>query len=222
MLEQGVPKVNSAVPGFSADWYRDVTDFAASTPAWLQAAASFATQAILLVFFAMIVLAWWRARRASGRAMALALLAPVVTVVAYLISEVIKSVVHEERPCRAVARIMTPVSSCPDPGDWSFPSNHSVLAAAAAVALVIAWRRLTLILPFVALLEAFTRVFVGAHYPHDVLVGLLLGAFVAALLVLATMGPLTRAVKILREHPLWRPILVASAPDRDPLTKTSA
>ncbi|WP_376774420.1 phosphatase PAP2 family protein [Saccharothrix tamanrassetensis] len=30
-----------------------------------------------------------------------------------------------------------------------------------------------------AVLMAFARVFVGAHYPHDVMVGLLLGAIVA-------------------------------------------
>lgn len=222
MLEQGSPQVNSAVPGFSADWYRDVTDFASSTPGWVHSVAGVATQAILFVFLVAFAAAWWHARRASSRTMALALLVPVAVAVAYAINAVTKSIVHEERPCRAVARIAMPVVPCPDPGDWSFPSNHSVIAAAAAVSLVIAWRQIVMavLMPCVALLEGFTRVFVGAHYPHDVIVGLLVGAFVAALLVLAVMTPATRIVDGLRQRPALRAALQADEPATGSLTGT--
>ncbi|WP_234313974.1 MULTISPECIES: phosphatase PAP2 family protein [unclassified Streptomyces] len=40
-----------------------------------------------------------------------------------------------------------------------------------------------------ALLMAFSRVFVGVHHPHDVAFGPLLGGSVAALTVLALSGP---------------------------------
>src|SRR5690606_19064166 len=116
---------------------------------------------------------WWLARTADARAMALAVAGPVVTVVAYLISEVSKTLIEEERPCRAVAGAMN-IVECPAVGDWSFPSNHATIAAAAATALAVAWRAVTpLVLPLAALM-AFSRVFVGVHYPHDVAAGFLL------------------------------------------------
>lgn len=207
------PSVNVGVPDFSADWYRVVTDLAAGSPAWVQGLAGFATQALLVVFLGLFALAWWRARRRDSRTMALALLSPVVTAVAYLLSELLKSFLQEERPCRAVARIARTVSECPEYGDWSLPSNHSVLAASAAIALLIAWRRLTAVVCLLALLEGFSRVFVGSHYPHDVLLGFALGAIVAAVLVLLGMGPMTRAVDHLRRRPALRPVLGESSPE---------
>ena len=205
------PSVNVGVPDVSADWYRAVIDLAAGSPAWVQGLAGFATQALLVVFLGLFAVAWWRARRRDSRTMALALLSPVVTAVAYLISELLKSFLQEERPCRAVARIARTVSECPEYGDWSLPSNHSVLAASAAIALLIAWRRLTAVVCLLAQLEGFSRVFVGSHYPHDVLLGFALGAIVAAVLVLVGMGPMTRAVDQLRRRPALRPVLGESS-----------
>lgn len=138
--------------------------------------------------------------------MALALLAPVVTVAAYLVSEVSKSLIEQERPCRAVAGAMN-IAECPAVGDWSFPSNHSTIAAASAMAIVVAWRAMApLVLPLAAVM-AFSRVFVGVHYPHDVMAGFLLGSVVAAALALA-LAPLVAALVVrLRELPVTGPFL---------------
>ncbi|WP_373023622.1 phosphatase PAP2 family protein [Streptomyces yangpuensis] len=86
----------------------------------------------------------------------------------------------------------------PPSGDHSFPGNQAAIAGAAAVALVMAARRLAPLVVPLAPLMAFSRVFVGVHYPHDVALGLLLGGAVAALLVLALTGPAALAVRAVR------------------------
>ncbi|MFD5622365.1 phosphatase PAP2 family protein [Streptomyces yangpuensis] len=183
----------------TSDLYRAVTGFARSTPVWVQSAFELWTEYGLLLFGLLLAAVWWRARgRGGARAVALALLAPVATAVAYVVSETVKSTVDEERPCRAVGGAAASLVACPPPGDHSFPSNHAAIAGAAAVALVIAARRLAPLVVPLALLMAFSRVFVGVHYPHDVALGLLLGGAVAALLVLALTGPAVSAVRAVR------------------------
>ncbi|MFE0252200.1 hypothetical protein [Streptomyces sp. NPDC059010] len=91
--------------------YRGITDFAHGTPTWVQHAAGIWTGAGLLLFAALFVAAWGPARRDSTRAFAIAALAPLATAVAYVCSEVLKSVVTLERPCRAVPDATTALSA---------------------------------------------------------------------------------------------------------------
>ncbi|AQT73722.1 hypothetical protein B1K54_20640 [Streptomyces sp. fd1-xmd] len=183
----------------TSDLFRSVTGLARSAPVWVQRVVELWTGYGLWLFGVLLAAVWWRARGAGGaRAVALALLAPAATAVAYAVSEAVKTTVEEERPCRAVAGAAAPLAECPPPGDWSFPSNHAAIAGAAAVALVMAVRRLAPVVVPLALLMGFSRVFVGVHYPHDVALGLLLGGSLAALVVLALTGPAARAVRAVR------------------------
>lgn len=60
---------------------------------------------------------------------------------------------------------------------WSFPSGHTVTAAAVAAAVAVLWPRL--VAPFIALtvLVALARVVATAHYLSDVLFSIYLGVF---------------------------------------------
>lgn len=182
----------------SGDLYRDVTDVAHSTPHWFQQLAEVWTEAGLLLFGVLFLAGWWRTRTAPSGAMALALLAPLATGFGYVVSEALKSLVDEERPCRAVAGAAASLVPCPPYGDWSFPSNHSAIAGAAAVALALSWRGMAWLTVPMALLMAFSRVFVGVHYPHDVTVGLLLGGAVAFFVVKAATRPVGTLVDTAR------------------------
>ncbi|MDI3406828.1 phosphatase PAP2 family protein [Streptomyces cavernicola] len=190
--------MESNTPVDTSDLYRDIIGFAHDTPAWLQTLAEVWTEAGLLLFGVLFAAAWWRARRGDPRALAISVLAPLATAFAYVVSELIKSAVDEERPCRAVAGAAAALVECPEVGDWSFPSNHSTIAGAAAVALVLAWRSLAWLTLPMAVLMAFSRVFVGVHYPHDVAIGLLLGALVAFLVVRLGARPGARVALALR------------------------
>ncbi|MEU1279313.1 phosphatase PAP2 family protein [Streptomyces sp. NPDC005805] len=178
--------------------YRDITEFAHGTPEWVHLLAQVWTEAGLLIFGALFVVGWWQGRTRDARFIAVAVLAPLATAAGYLFSETFKSVVDEERPCRTVTEAAPSIVTCPPTGDWSFPSNHSAIAGAAALALVLVWPRIWLLTVPMAVLMAFSRVFVGVHYPHDVAVGLVVGALVAWVFVLLLRRPAERLLTTMR------------------------
>ncbi|MFF0083109.1 phosphatase PAP2 family protein [Streptomyces canus] len=168
-----------AFDGSSVDGtaYLDVVRLARNAPTWLDSAVSFWSTYGLAVFAMLAVVGWWFARRNGDAAAVRALAVPVVVVVAYGVDALTKLAVREDRPCQSL-RVKT-LETCPAPGDWSFPSNHAAIAAAAAVALLFVSRRLGAVAAVAALAMAVSRVWVGAHYPHDVVAGVIVGGLVA-------------------------------------------
>jgi undecaprenyl-diphosphatase len=168
-----------ALSGSSIDGsvYTDVVDLAHRSPAWVDDTASAWSSYGLAVFAVLMLVGWWRARRVGAEAAVTALAVPVVVVVAYGVNALAKLGVREVRPCRTL-HVVT-LEACPARTDWSFPSNHAALAAAAAAALFFVSRRLGAVATVAAAAMAVSRVWVGAHYPHDVAAGIVVGCLVA-------------------------------------------
>jgi len=164
----------ASVDGGAYTW---ITGLARHTPHAVNTVIAVWSDYGLALFGVLMLAAWWRARSAGEARMVRALAAPVVVVVTYAVDVLVKSAVAERRPCRTLHTVT--VEACPAAGDWSFPSNHAVIAGAAAVALWLAHRRLGRIAALAAVLMAASRVWIGVHYPHDVVVGLALGAALA-------------------------------------------
>lgn len=164
--------------GFDGNAYIDVTDIAHRTPGWLNDAIAAWSLYGLSLFAVLMVAAWWGARRTGSPSAVTALAVPLITLAGFGVDLLLKLVVREDRPCQSLH--VAVLEACPAPGDWSFPSNHAAIAAAAAVALLFVSRRLGAVAVVAAALMAASRVWVGVHYPHDVMAGLVVGALVAA------------------------------------------
>ncbi len=191
---------------YPVSWFLSVNDFARATP-WLHAPMRIFAQYGIVLFAALLLWSWWRARRsADARTMAAALWAPVGALVAIGVNQPISNLVAEPRPYTVFPHALVLVGRS---SDYSFPSDHAVLAGAVAAGVMLTHRRLGLVALLAAIVMAFARVYVGAHFPRDVIVGLLLGAGVVVMGYLVVRRLLTWVTMSLTRTAL-RPLLTDS------------
>jgi membrane-associated phospholipid phosphatase len=192
-------------------WYRSITGFAQHT-AWLHGAVSLYTVAGIGLLVLLALYAWWSARaRADHRAMAAVLWLGLGTALCIACGLGLKQVFQETRPC-LVMHVAT-VQACPGPTDYSFPSDHTTVAVALAVGLWLVDRRLGIAGSVLALLEGFSRIYLGQHYPHDVFAAIVLAVVVMLGGWAFARRPLVRLVDALARTSL-RPVLTRARAER--------
>lgn len=92
----------------------------------------------------------------------------------------------------------------PPSADPSFPSDHATAAFAIAFAVFFLTRRVGTGFLVGATLVALSRVFIGLHYPSDVVAGVLIGAGSAWIVVAAGMPFVDRLVNLVGR--VWDPL----------------
>ncbi len=96
--------------------------------------------------------------------------------IADLVGNQVKHLVGRIRPCRELSDVNL-LKGCGKA--YSMPSNHAANAFAAMSTLFFIWKgRLAAGLWIIAAAVAFSRVYVGVHYPSDTLAGSLMGTVV--------------------------------------------
>lgn len=112
------------------------------------------------------------------------LLVPWVAIAgSWFIAEGVKHLFDRARPYISDTEIAPLIKT---PSSSSFPSGHSATAAAGALTLSFAYPVLAPVLIPAGILTALSRIYLGVHYPFDVLAGALIGTTTATvLLVLA-------------------------------------
>lgn len=116
----------------------------------------------------VLLLAGGATRRLRSDALMRAAAGVTATLAAYLVSELLKTVIDQPRPCH-LATALPSLVACPADGDWSFPSNHATVAVGLAAAVMAVTPRLWAIALPTAGMVALSRVALGVHYPHDVI-----------------------------------------------------
>ena len=148
----------------------------------------------IVLFAALLVAAYIDGRQHDDlRANAGSVWAAGAALVALGIGQLIGGAIDRARPYQAMSGVHLLVDKTTD---CSFASDHATAAGAVAVGLLVTNRRWGIVAAVLAIVMAFTRVYVGAHYPGDVIAGLALGGVVAAAGTALVVPLLTR----LAEH----------------------
>lgn len=93
----------------------------------------------------------------------------------FIISNWLKELIARPRPCHVLSDIKLLVDCGPG---MSLPSSHAVNMFTAAVILSFYYNKYRWVFFTVAALVAFSRVYIGVHYPFDIIIGACLGALI--------------------------------------------
>jgi undecaprenyl-diphosphatase len=127
------------------------------------------SRALIWLLIALVVAVAWRRPNVFLTVAATALTTQIVVTM-------LKLAVGRQRP---PAVVLDPKPLLDVPTTSSFPSGHSATSFACAYVLSRAAPRFAIPFVLLAALIAFSRMYVGVHYPVDVLAGALLGLAVA-------------------------------------------
>lgn len=124
------------------------------------------------------------------RAKKIAILGLLALFISNVIVFVLKYIIAEPRPFLVLGNVHQLI---PETEIYSFPSGHTTSSFAAAIVIGLKYslqlknKKIRLIYPLIAFatLIGFSRIYIGVHYPFDVIFGALMG-MICALIILKT------------------------------------
>lgn len=222
----------------SIDWtlVSHVNGLARHLPSGVDSALSFLGEygvPLLSVLMLLVTWRWARSRPDAAQApgaVAGVLWAGLAAGVALVLNVPVRAMVQRPRPFVAHPGQLDLLRS--HQANGSFASDHATFTMAVAVGLMLVNRRYGLIAMALAGFEGFLRVFMGVHYPTDVVGGFALGTAATLLLApiaMAVLAPLAHSLTRTSLAPLVlsarrtrsaaRGPLDAGAPDAVPATR---
>lgn len=153
----------------------------------------------IFLFAALMLVLWFALPRRSAGDRRLLIYGGVAALIGLLVNYVISHLWYRPRPFVLMPhQVHLLVQHAPDS---SFPSDHATAVFAVAAALIGGSRGLTRTFWVFAALIALARVFIGVHWPTDVLAGLVIGSLSAVLVrrLHGLLDPLiTRLLRLFR------------------------
>ncbi|WP_151483047.1 phosphatase PAP2 family protein [Streptomyces albicerus] len=185
------------------DLLYDINGLAKDAPRWFDRVMEFVGEWGLLLAMVLLVLWCWLAVRRKGgesaaSSVAALVWAPLAAGIAVLVNVPIRGFVERPRPFVDHDGLDVLVGG---KTDYSFVSDHATLTMAMGVGLFVAHRKFGLVGIGIGLLEGFCRVYMGVHYPTDVIGGFALGTAVVLLLSPLATALLTPVVAAVERSP---------------------
>lgn len=98
--------------------------------------------------------------------------------------KILKEIFQRSRPCSILTDVITPIGCT---GAYSFPSNHAMNNFTAAMFFSMLYPKYKVILFSTASLVAISRVYLGLHYPSDIIGGAVIGIIFGYIFTIAFM-----------------------------------
>ena len=135
-----------------------------------------------IAYFILIAIAFFKGgRRGKIAVIGLILMIVVTDQTGY---RLLKELFERVRPCNFLSDAITPIGCA---GGYSFPSNHALNNFAAAVFLMRLFPNYKWVFIIVASLVSISRIYLGVHYPSDVVGGALIGVAFGYLFSIAAL-----------------------------------
>ena len=137
-----------------------------------------------------LVLAWLGLMifgKRKGRVVGI-LIIIVIAIGDQICNQIIKPWIGRVRPCNVLEGVHLLINCTKS---YSFPSSHATNLFSSCVLLSYFYRRLAIFFLMIAFLVSYSRIYVGVHYPLDILGGWVLGGLVS-LVVIAIYKTLER------------------------------
>ena len=138
---------------------------------WLMPKITFLGEAGLIWIVILLLFLWMKTRRKCGWKMAVSL------VICLLLGQfILKNIFARPRPCWINTAVEMLVKV---PKDYSFPSGHSMSGISSAFIILLDDRRVGIPACILAVVIAFSRLYLYVHFPTDVLAGAVMGILLA-------------------------------------------
>lgn len=185
------------------DLLYDINGLAKDAPHWFDRVMEFVGEwGLLLAMVMLVIWCWLTVRKRGGddavSSVAALIWAPLAAGVAVLVNVPIRGFVERPRPFVDHDGLDVLIGG---KSDFSFVSDHATLMMAMGVGLFVANRKFGVVGIVLGLFGGFCRVYMGVHYPTDVIGGFALGTAVVLLLSPLAMALLTPVVAAVERSP---------------------
>ncbi|MEK3887327.1 undecaprenyl-diphosphatase [Bacillus sp. FSL K6-3431] len=178
-----------SIPDINVDLFRMINNLGKEIT-YLNSTMVFIAE-YLVFFLALAVLIFWFTRRHENRIMIIC--ASITFFSAVIVGKLAGKIHSNNQPFAELSNVNQLIGHAVDN---SFPSDHTILFFSFCMTIFLFKRKAGLLWIGLAILVGFSRIWVGVHYPGDVIVGALI-SIMFAVIIYFTMKESTPIKKIL-------------------------